>query len=59
VTKDQLQHQLISVQQADRDSDQQADQVSDQQAAPADRADHVRDALFSVVKYAAFAQRKT
>ena len=58
MTKDQLQHQLISVQQVP-DSGQQADQVSGRQAVPADRADHARDVPFSAVKYAAFVQRKT
>jgi hypothetical protein len=58
VTKDQLQHHLISVQQVP-DSVQQADQVSGRQAVPADKADHAKDALFSAVKYAAFVQRKT
>lgn len=55
MTKDQLQHHLISVQQVP-DSVQQADRDSGLQAA---RADHARDALFSVVKCAVFARKKT
>jgi hypothetical protein len=59
VTKDQQQLHHISVLQAQPDSVQQAARGSVQQAALVDRADHARDALFSVVKYAAFAQKKT
>ncbi|MFZ2948912.1 MAG: hypothetical protein WA003_05450 [Desulfuromonadaceae bacterium] len=59
MTKDQLQHQLISVLQVLPDSAQQADRDSVLQAAPADRADHARDALFSVVKCAVSVQKKT
>ena len=58
MTKDQHQLHRISVLQALPDSAQQADRDSVRQA-PADRVDHARDALFSVVKCAAFAQRKT
>ncbi|GAC1448339.1 MAG: hypothetical protein PVSMB11_09840 [Desulfuromonadaceae bacterium] len=58
MTKDQLQHHLISVQQVP-DSVQQADQASGRQAAQADKVHHARDAHFSVVKYDAFVQKKT
>ena len=59
MTKDQLQLQLhlisvllapASVLQVGRDKDLQA---------PAARVDHARDVLFSVVKYAVSAQKKT
>ncbi|MGB9082469.1 MAG: hypothetical protein WCD00_14310 [Desulfuromonadaceae bacterium] len=58
MTKDQLQHQLISVLQVLPDSVLQADRDSVRQA-PADRVDHARDALFSVVKCAVSVQKKT
>ena len=58
MTKDQLQLHHISVLQVLPDSVQQADRDSVRQA-PADRAVHARDALFSAVKYAAFAQKRT
>jgi hypothetical protein len=61
VTKDQLQHHLISAQQVDLGSVQQADRDSVQQAqaAQAAKADHAKDALFSVAKYAVFVQKRT
>ena len=57
MTKDQHQLHRISVLQALPDSVQQAARDS-VLLAPAARVDHARDALFSVVKYAAFAQKK-
>ena len=58
MTKDQLHHHLISVLQAVA-SVPQVDLDSARRAAPEDRADHARDALFSAVKCAAFVRRKT
>ncbi len=57
MTKDQPQHQLISVQQVP-DSVQQADRASARQAAPEARVDHARDVLFSAVKYAVSAPKR-
>ncbi len=57
MTKDQLQHHLISVQPVP-DSVQQAAPDSAQQV-PAAPAAHVRDVLFSAVKFAVSAQRRT
>jgi hypothetical protein len=57
VTKDQQLHQPISVPLAP-DSVQQADRDSGHPVAPADKADHARDAPFSAVKYAVFVQKK-
>ncbi len=59
MTKDQQQLHRISVLQVLQGSVQQADRDSVRQAVPADRVDHARDAPFSVVKCAAFAQKKT
>jgi hypothetical protein len=57
VTKDQQLHHLISALQA-QDSVLPA-QVSARLEALADKGDHVSVVLFSVVKYAVFALRKT
>jgi hypothetical protein len=58
VTKDQLQHHLISVRQVDLDSVQQADQDRDLQAQAA-RVAHARDVHFSVARFAVSVQKKT
>jgi hypothetical protein len=58
VTKDQQQLHRISARQVPA-SVQQAARVSARQAALADRVDLVKDVLFSVVKSAVSAQRRT
>ncbi len=58
MTKDQPQLHRISALQAQPDSVQQAVRDSVRQA-PADRAGHARDALFSGVKCAVSARKRT
>ena len=59
MTKDQLLHNLINARQAVLDNVRQAALDNVRQADLAHRVAHAKDVLFSVEKFAVFAQRKT